>query len=391
MSAATSTQLHSLEVEPIAGAIGAEITGVDLADLDDATVAEIRRAWLEHLVVFFRDQDARCPTRSSRSRAASASRCEYPFVQGHRRLPGDHRGHEAAARDGELRRHLAQRHRVPRAAADGDDADRARGPAVRRRHDVREHVRGVRRALARRCSALLDGLRAVNSSALADVSKTREDRIRDSGGRRATRSTSPSIPVVRTHPETGRKALYVNVAHTRALRRHDRGREPAAAASTCSSTRSGPSSRAASTGGSGSLALWDNRCAMHNPINDYHGYTRTMHRITPRRRHAADGGGPGRSTLVLTGVEAPGGRRMPRACHRRRPPSSSSATPSVTTSPRTSRTARARGASSRTSRAAERRSGRTCATDDRPPHIGVLLDNTAEYLFWLGAAASRGR
>ena len=31
---------------------------------------------------------------------------------------------------------------------------------------------------------------------------------------------------------------------------------------------------------SGSLALWDNRCAMHNPINDYHGYTRTMHRIT---------------------------------------------------------------------------------------------------------------
>ena len=30
----------------------------------------------------------------------------------------------------------------------------------------------------------------------------------------------------------------------------------------------------------GSLALWDNRCAMHNPINDYHGFTRRMHRIT---------------------------------------------------------------------------------------------------------------
>ena len=28
------------------------------------------------------------------------------------------------------------------------------------------------------------------------------------------------------------------------------------------------------------MALWDNRCAMHNPINDYHGYTRRMHRIT---------------------------------------------------------------------------------------------------------------
>jgi taurine dioxygenase len=32
--------------------------------------------------------------------------------------------------------------------------------------------------------------------------------------------------------------------------------------------------------GVGSMALWDNRCAMHNPINDYHGHTRRMHRIT---------------------------------------------------------------------------------------------------------------
>jgi taurine dioxygenase len=30
----------------------------------------------------------------------------------------------------------------------------------------------------------------------------------------------------------------------------------------------------------GSLAFWDNRCTQHNPINDYHGYRRVMHRIT---------------------------------------------------------------------------------------------------------------
>src|SRR3546814_20657821 len=30
----------------------------------------------------------------------------------------------------------------------------------------------------------------------------------------------------------------------------------------------------------GSLALWDNRCAQHNPVNDYHGHTLVMHRIT---------------------------------------------------------------------------------------------------------------
>ena len=45
-----------IEVKPIAGALGAEIGGVDLGRLDDATFKEIETAWLEHLVVFFRKQ-----------------------------------------------------------------------------------------------------------------------------------------------------------------------------------------------------------------------------------------------------------------------------------------------------------------------------------------------
>ena len=47
----------SIAVTPIAGALGAEVCGVDLGAIDDATFADLRKAWLEHQVLFFRDQD----------------------------------------------------------------------------------------------------------------------------------------------------------------------------------------------------------------------------------------------------------------------------------------------------------------------------------------------
>ena len=47
---------RNIEVKPLAGALGAEIRGVDLKRVDNETFAEIQAAWLEHLVVFFRDQ-----------------------------------------------------------------------------------------------------------------------------------------------------------------------------------------------------------------------------------------------------------------------------------------------------------------------------------------------
>src|SRR3546814_19630923 len=65
---------------------------------------------------------------------------------------------------------------------------------------------------------LLDGLVGISSSAQADVSKTREDRIRTDGREAAPKEYVAEHPVVRTHPETGRKALYANVAHTIGLK-----------------------------------------------------------------------------------------------------------------------------------------------------------------------------
>ena len=83
-------------------------------------------------------------------------------------------------------------------------------------------------ALSDGMKKMLDGLIAINSSAKADVTKTREDRVKDSAKTEAKKEYIGEHPVVRTHPETGRKALYVNVAHTLAFQGYDRGRKRAA-------------------------------------------------------------------------------------------------------------------------------------------------------------------
>src|SRR4051794_25916098 len=57
MSELRNTPYRQIEAKRIAGALGAEIEGVDLADdIDDATMAEIHAALLEHQVIFFRNQ-----------------------------------------------------------------------------------------------------------------------------------------------------------------------------------------------------------------------------------------------------------------------------------------------------------------------------------------------
>ena len=71
-----------LDIRPLSGAIGAEIAGIDLArDLDGETVAAIRQVWLDHLVIFFRDQELP-PARLLALARRFGEPIEYPFVKG---------------------------------------------------------------------------------------------------------------------------------------------------------------------------------------------------------------------------------------------------------------------------------------------------------------------
>ena len=119
----------------------------------------------------------------------------------------------------------------------------------------------------------------VNTSAKADVSKTREDRIKTDGREEARKDFAAEHPVVRTHPETGRKALYVNVAHTARFAGMTE-EESAPLLNYLFQHQVRPEFTCRFSWQPGSIAFWDNRCAQHNPVNDYHGFRRVMHRIT---------------------------------------------------------------------------------------------------------------
>ncbi len=270
---------HGIEVTPIAGALGAEIAGVDLGrELSDELVSEIRRAWLDHLVVFFRDQTLSLPEFLAFARRIGRP-VEYPFVKGIEGFPEiitvTKLPHETVNFGGIWHSDTVYLDRPPMATM-----LIAREVPPFGGDTLWSNMYAAYESLSPGMQRLLEGLRAVNSSAMADVSKTREDRIRDSGtAEDATRVYESEHPVVRTHPETGRRALYVNVAHTsRFVDMTEDESRPLLAYLFAHSTR--PELTCRFPWREGSLALWDNRCAMHNPINDYHGHTRTMHRIT---------------------------------------------------------------------------------------------------------------
>ncbi|HEY7137600.1 MAG TPA: TauD/TfdA family dioxygenase [Acidimicrobiia bacterium] len=276
-SVSTGGTYRTIEVSPLAGALGAEITGVDLgSDLTEDTVAEIRRAWLEHLVVFFRDQELP-PAEFLAFARRIGEPVEYPFVKGIDGYPEiiavTKLPHETVNFGGIWHSDTVYLERPPMATMLV-----AREVPPHGGDTLFANMYAAYEALSPAMQRMLDGLQAVNSSALADVSKTREDRIREQGAD-AGREYLSEHPVVRTHPETGRKALYVNVAHTaRFVGMTDEESRPLLQFLFAHSVR--PELTCRFRWRVGSLALWDNRCAMHNPINDYHGFTRRMHRIT---------------------------------------------------------------------------------------------------------------
>jgi alpha-ketoglutarate-dependent taurine dioxygenase len=269
---------NTLDIRPLSGAIGAEILGIDLgAEASDETIAAIRAAWLEHLVIFFRDQNLE-PAQFLELARRFGEPIEYPFVKGldgfPQITPVIKLEHEKINFGGLWHSDTAYLEKPPMATM-----LIARETPPRGGDTLFANMYLAYETLSDGLRRVLDGLTALNSSAKADVTRTREDRIKDSAKTDARKEYNAEHPVVRTHPETGRKALYVNGGHT--VRFKDMSeQESAPLLSYLFAHMVRPEFTCRFRWEVGSIALWDNRCTQHNPVNDYHGYRRVMHRVT---------------------------------------------------------------------------------------------------------------
>jgi taurine dioxygenase len=270
-----------ITVEPVSGTVGAVVGGVDLSEpLEQSMLADIRQAFLAHHVLFFHDQDLSAEAQLRFGRYFGELDT-HPFVEGTEAHPevieiitepddllnfGGGWHSDVTFLDEPDLGSILYAVEVPPFGGDTLFADQ---------HAAYE-------ALSDTMKDLLDGLVAKHSagpqyaeggySTLSKSMKTKSPECAD---------RVVCHPLVRTHPETGKKALYVNPSFTVGIdgMRMDESmallgflfnhavREPF----TCR-FRWSP----------GSVAMWDNRSVQHYALFDYRGHRRHMRRITVR-------------------------------------------------------------------------------------------------------------
>ncbi|MDH3686121.1 MAG: TauD/TfdA family dioxygenase [Myxococcales bacterium] len=272
-----------LEVLPASGSLGAEVRGVSLASaLPDEVFAEIQRAFLEHAVLFFREQPL-----DRGEQLAFASRFGtpevHPIVDGLEATPEVVRVLKPAGESASFgtgwhtdntffaapsMATVLYGERVPPFGGDTlfasmERAYDALSPAFRER---------------------LSGLAAVHSASRAyDPAVTGEAKYKGDAPIRYRWSDSirdeVEHPIVRTHPETGRRSLFVNPMFTlRIVGMTDS--ESRALLDFLFEHCAQPDFQCRFRWENDSVAVWDNRCVWHYAMDDYREHERLMFRVT---------------------------------------------------------------------------------------------------------------
>lgn len=262
-----------ITVIPRGATLGAEIRDVELhGELSDAVVAEIRQAWLDYKVVYFRDQPLSAADHVGFARRFGALET-HPFLAGspeHPELVRFTKGVEAGGFENGWHHDVTWREcpsmgallrsvEVPTTGGDTLFCDMAAA------YD------GLDDEVKRR----IDGRRAVHDYSLAFGSFVEESR------REELRAQYPMVehPVVRTHPETGRKVLFVNAYFTS----HIVGMDPDESTELLVHLI-GQASIAEYqyrlAWEADQLTFWDNRVVQHYAASDYYPDVRVMERAS---------------------------------------------------------------------------------------------------------------
>ena len=272
-------------LEPVAGYIGAEVRGLDLSrPISDALARDLRKALGEHLVLFFRDQDLDLAAQK-RVTEVFGPLLRVPYI-------------EPCAQDPDVIAVLKEAEETGISVFGGDwhsdfsFLERPPGGSVLYGAEVPPYGGDTLWAsqvaayetLPEDLKAILEGRRAVHSGKPYGVSHAPEATLAVTRSIKMTRGDPEADrerlhPAVRRHPESGRRALFVNPIYTTRLEGlSEEESAPILARLYAHATR--PEFTCRFRWAPGSLAVWDNRMTLHYAINDYDGHRRLMYRTT---------------------------------------------------------------------------------------------------------------
>ncbi len=272
---------NRLTVKPLTGAMGAELSGADLNNLDDQTFSEIVKALYDFGVIAFRDQNLAPETH--KAFASRFGRLEvHPIVEGVEGHPEMIKMHKSANTESTF------------GVGWHSDNSFLENPSLGSivYGDVIPPVGGdtlfanqylAYETLSPGMKKMIASVNAVHSARDAYTSPTANEKYDGKGTIKYRHAEiiehEVEHPVVRTHPATGRKALYVNPMFT--LRFADMTREESAPLLEyllrhC--VREDFQCRV--RWAKGTVTMWDNRCVQHAALNDCEGYERILYRVT---------------------------------------------------------------------------------------------------------------
>ena len=268
-----ATAFTYFEVKPMSPTIGAELGGIRLSgDLPDKAISEVRDALLAYKVVFFRDQNHL----TADEHIAFARR--FGELEIHPATPKDQANRE-------ILKITHDENSKGRENAWHSDVTWRPEPSlgsILRAHEVPPFggdtlfscMYSAYEALSPAMKEWVCGLTAVH-----DIARVFAGRLNKSADELRTMYPVQEHPVVRTHPETGRRGLYVNTAFTDHIVGLSKTESDWLLAHLYSFAAI-PEHQCRFRWAAGSVAFWDNRASQHYAASDYFPQRRVMERVT---------------------------------------------------------------------------------------------------------------